>query len=211
LKALRDKRGYQLNRIESMRLSYLQDKQQAATVIKKITGQFRGDSLMPQIDELKRFTQERFDDWDKQLVIFSTLPTEEANLKIREYILKNLPVAERWEDRLVAIQKVLHIRTDHLSQQLDQLSYQINISFIMLLLLVMGLLTWSYFSIRKQDYLKERTESAMRINSAIRASQQEFSSAFEYASIGMALVGLDGRFNKVNNSLCKLLGYSAKE
>ncbi len=211
LKALRDKRGFQINRMESMRQSYLKHKQDAGILIHKISNQFRGDSLMGQIEELKKITQERFEDWDRQLLLFSTLPVEEANQKIAEYISKNIPVAERWEENLVAVQNVLNARSESLSRMLDKFSDQNNISFVVLLVLVIGLLTWSYMVLRKQDHLKERSESAMRINAAIRANQQEFSSAFEYASIGMALVGLDGNFNRVNNSLCKLLGYSAKE
>ncbi|MCR2807988.1 PAS domain-containing sensor histidine kinase [Paenibacillus soyae] len=38
-----------------------------------------------------------------------------------------------------------------------------------------------------------------------------FTNAFQYASIGMALVDLDGRWLKVNPALCKLLGYSEEE
>jgi PAS domain S-box-containing protein len=211
LKALRDKRGFQIMRSESMRASYLQQKQKAAALSKKITNQFRGDSLMVKIDSLKRITQERFDDWDRQLIIFSALPSDEANQKIKEYISKNIPLAERWDENLVSVQSVLNSRSEQLSAKLNQLSDQNNAGFIVLLIVVTGLLTWSYFAIRNQDHLQERNASAMRINSAIRASQQEFSSAFEYASIGMALVGLDGKFSRVNNSLCKLLGYSARE
>lgn len=39
----------------------------------------------------------------------------------------------------------------------------------------------------------------------------DFSNAFHHAAIGMALVSLDGRFLRVNPSLCRLLGYSEKE
>jgi PAS domain S-box-containing protein len=47
--------------------------------------------------------------------------------------------------------------------------------------------------------------------SALRMSQESFSCAFENAAIGMALVSLDGHWIKVNDALCELLGYSAKE
>src|SRR6202451_79588 len=46
---------------------------------------------------------------------------------------------------------------------------------------------------------------------ALRLSEERFSSAFEYAAIGMALVSLDGRWLKVNQALCDSLGYSAGE
>lgn len=38
-----------------------------------------------------------------------------------------------------------------------------------------------------------------------------FSSTFDQAAVGMAMIGLDGRFNKVNTKLCEMLGYSEAE
>lgn len=46
---------------------------------------------------------------------------------------------------------------------------------------------------------------------ALRESEERFRSAFEHAAIGMALVGLDGRWLQVNRSLCEILGYSEAE
>jgi PAS domain S-box-containing protein len=46
---------------------------------------------------------------------------------------------------------------------------------------------------------------------ALRMSQECFSSAFEHAAIGMALVSLDGHWTKVNKALCDLLGYTEEE
>ncbi len=45
----------------------------------------------------------------------------------------------------------------------------------------------------------------------LRLSEERFSNAFVYAAIGMALVSLEGRWLKVNKSVCNLLGYSAEE
>ena len=42
---------------------------------------------------------------------------------------------------------------------------------------------------------------------ALRAAEQLFRTSFENAPIGMALVGLDGRFLRVNRSLCEIVGY----
>ncbi len=46
---------------------------------------------------------------------------------------------------------------------------------------------------------------------ALLESEQRFRSAFESAAIGMAVVGLDGRFLEVNDSLCELVGRTADE
>jgi len=46
---------------------------------------------------------------------------------------------------------------------------------------------------------------------ALRLSEERFSSAFEHAAIGMALVASDGRWLKVNRALCNLLGYASEE
>ena len=46
---------------------------------------------------------------------------------------------------------------------------------------------------------------------ALRESEERFRSAFEFAGIGMALVATDGRWLRVNSSLCRILGYSAEE
>ena len=51
----------------------------------------------------------------------------------------------------------------------------------------------------------DATERALEV---ARLSAERFRNAFEHAPIGMALVGLDGRFLKVNDALCSLTGYS---
>ena len=50
-----------------------------------------------------------------------------------------------------------------------------------------------------------------RAEEALRLSEERFSSAFEHAAIGMALVASDGRWLKVNRALSNLLGYSSEE
>ena len=50
-----------------------------------------------------------------------------------------------------------------------------------------------------------------RAEAALHESEERIRTAFEHAAIGMALVGLDGRFLQVNAALCTLIGYSAPE
>lgn len=45
----------------------------------------------------------------------------------------------------------------------------------------------------------------------LRKSEESFMGAFENSNIGMALVGLDGKWIKVNQSLCISLGFKEKE
>ncbi len=47
-----------------------------------------------------------------------------------------------------------------------------------------------------------------RAEAALRASEERFRSAFEHAAIGKALVAPDGRWLRVNRTLCTLLGYT---
>lgn len=49
---------------------------------------------------------------------------------------------------------------------------------------------------------------AVKTAGVLQLRTEQFRTAFEYASIGMALVGLDGQWLRVNNSLCKILGYT---
>ncbi|MEG4990008.1 PAS domain S-box protein [Microcoleus sp. BR0-C5] len=50
-----------------------------------------------------------------------------------------------------------------------------------------------------------------QIEIALRNSEEQFRHAFEDASIGMAIVSLDGQWIKVNPALCQILGYSSEE
>jgi PAS domain S-box-containing protein len=46
---------------------------------------------------------------------------------------------------------------------------------------------------------------------ALRASEERFRGAFEHSPTGMGIVGLDGRFVRVNPALCRIGGYDEEE
>ncbi len=52
---------------------------------------------------------------------------------------------------------------------------------------------------------------AKRTAALLRESEETFRSAFEHSGIGMALVGLDGRWHRVNRALCQIMGYDEAE
>jgi PAS domain S-box-containing protein len=46
---------------------------------------------------------------------------------------------------------------------------------------------------------------------SLRESEEMFRASFEGAAVGMAHVGLDGRFLRVNDGLCEIVGYAREE
>jgi len=51
----------------------------------------------------------------------------------------------------------------------------------------------------------------LAVEQSLRRSEEHFRKAFDFAPVGMALIGLDGAFLQMNSALCKLLGYSQAE
>lgn len=50
-----------------------------------------------------------------------------------------------------------------------------------------------------------------RMERGLLESEERFRKAFQYSAIGMALVGLDGHWLRVNHALCQMIGYSEQE
>ena len=46
---------------------------------------------------------------------------------------------------------------------------------------------------------------------SLRQSEEQFRGAFDAAACGMALVGTDGRWLRVNRALCEIVGYNEEE
>jgi PAS domain S-box-containing protein len=55
--------------------------------------------------------------------------------------------------------------------------------------------------------ITQRTRAARQL----RESEEKFRGAFVHSGIGMALVGLDGRWLRANPKICRILGYSEEE
>lgn len=59
--------------------------------------------------------------------------------------------------------------------------------------------------------LFQDVDAEVRFNQKLKLQEEQFRQTFEFAAIGMAIVGLDGKWIKVNKSLSAMLGYTEEE
>lgn len=64
---------------------------------------------------------------------------------------------------------------------------------------------------RHVEELSHYIDEQERISRILQKSEEKFRNAFDYASIGMALVSVTGRLLKVNRALIEILGYTESE
>jgi diguanylate cyclase (GGDEF)-like protein/PAS domain S-box-containing protein len=137
---------------------------------------------------------------------------------VREALKQNLPLLHTWKT---------HFLWTSVSYFAGASAAGITVKLVngngfyafMAMIPIVGIIYFTYQSYRKQlDATQQQAEQAERhaeeqrvITQALRKSEEHFRSAFDYAAVGMALVGTDGRWLSVNRSLCKLLGYSEQE
>src|SRR4030095_11008283 len=88
----------------------------------------------------------------------------------------------------------------------------VSIYAILLLTPVIAIIYVTYKTYLRniESSIAQATE-AKRHAELLEASEERFRSAFDYASIGMALASEEGRWLQVNRALCQLLGYSEGE
>ncbi|MDQ4127910.1 MAG: PAS domain S-box protein [Actinomycetota bacterium] len=65
--------------------------------------------------------------------------------------------------------------------------------------------------IREVILMHEDITERKRAEEALRQSEENFRATFEQAAVGMAQVALDGRWFRVNQKLCEIVGYTAEE
>ncbi|PZO37792.1 MAG: hybrid sensor histidine kinase/response regulator [Pseudanabaena frigida] len=68
-------------------------------------------------------------------------------------------------------------------------------------------------SVIKRDITdrKNAENDRKQIEIALQNTEEQFRQAFEYASIGMAILSIDGQWLRVNQALCQIVGYSSEE
>lgn len=94
--------------------------------------------------------------------------------------------------------------------------------------LISALLVWYVFMAQQFSFALQKPSSALsivlfvgmgclfswfheRLRRALRSSVSRFEATFEQAAMGIAMVGADGRFQRVNRRLCAIVGYAPDE
>ncbi len=62
-----------------------------------------------------------------------------------------------------------------------------------------------------EEMVRLRTAELTSANESLRDSEALFRTSFENATVGVCLIGADGRFRSANNTLCTMLGYTQDE
>ncbi|HZI19842.1 MAG TPA: EAL domain-containing protein [Pyrinomonadaceae bacterium] len=84
------------------------------------------------------------------------------------------------------------------------------------IILIVYFTYWTYLknveaSSQQAELARQHAREVQQHMEALRESEERFRSAFDYATIGMAVVSLEGRWMQVNRSLCDILGYEEPE
>ena len=86
---------------------------------------------------------------------------------------------------------------------------EIKFSILMAIIVGMGVLLLQLIPLIRQMIISEK--KLIDANFHLKESENRFRTAFDSASIGMALILPNGRLIKVNNALCDILGYIDNE
>ena len=70
---------------------------------------------------------------------------------------------------------------------------------------------WALDGARSQERLLKHIDELARAQEVFRNAEERLNRTIDDAPIGMALVGLDGRFVRVNRVLCDIVGYGREE
>lgn len=78
--------------------------------------------------------------------------------------------------------------------------------------IIIGLIAASmFFIVLLKLRIKAKTKALVAQNIELQQSENRFRGIFEQAAVGVAIVGLDGKWLRVNNKLCEIVSYPMEE
>ncbi|WP_209331885.1 PAS domain S-box protein [Lunatimonas salinarum] len=208
LTAVMESRGYRLNQSENRQENYLSYRNATQSLLRRYSesAEFAQDSAL--FLPFSNLIHRRLNDLDAEMggLRVDSL-TSQTHGEI-EAIDSALTLLQERQQAILAYWDNLSVTAsedyDHDKDLNDQL-------FVIWFLSTVVLAVFFIFALRKNVRSQLRHAIAEERLAITQQKEAEFSAAFDYASIGMALVDIDGRWLRVNRSLCALLGYSGEE
>ena len=211
LTAVKEKRGYQVNREKSFLYKYEAAKIKVYEYLKSLNIIFSKQKEYNLFKQYEIKLRQKFFKMDDQLNLISLISARTDTLKIPHRPTVLLDQSNEEEQSYSSIISSLEKAALNFKTKQQNINLYNYVGFTFLVFMTMLLILLNMRHVKKLTLEKASREKEQQMLELITANEQEFSSAFEYASIGMALIGLSGEWLKVNKSLCTMLGYSNTE
>ncbi len=211
LSAVKEKRGYQLTQEKNYLHNYEASKSLVQLHLNFLNNLFLTQKENALFTQYENNIKLRFVEMDNQLNLIKDFSKKEATLKISTEDIAGMEDGSEEEDLYSSIIKSLEtssLSLDTNKKNIEKFNYAAFLGLIFLTILLVYL---NVQQVKKLTYQKLRIEKEKEMLDIVSSSEQEFSAAFEYAPIGIALVGLNGEWLRVNKSLSTMLGYSNRE
>lgn len=211
LKTIKAKRGYQFSRFDWELNNYNKSKENTLAQLDSVKKHFQEMDNRWKIDSLESTIQKRLTQFDQHISLLQSTELSKAELRI----LTEEEKMRRDSERVDALFKSLYTNLDEDIEQKKKaaalLEKQNKWGFAVLIFTAFILLGLIIYSIDRRIKREKEEQRKELMYSATKESEDVFSSSFEYAPIGMALVSKEGNWMKVNKTLCSIMGYSAHE
>lgn len=206
LKTVEENRGYRINQNSSFETKYVKYRDNTLRLLDEYRPEIGHSSDSLFFTEFDRLVELRIQNLDSHL--FSSNLGAELISEPAQYSEK---LFEKIESKYQDLLNYWNTQSLNASEEFS--ANKDNNDFIFIAWLIISTIL-SFFLIgvyRKSTKHKLAQIQTQNLLSKSKQNEHEFSSAFKYASIGMALVSKDGKWLRVNKSLCELLGYQERE
>ena len=211
LTAVIEKRGYQLKKDKNYLYNYEASKNSVQIHLNFLKNIFLTQKENSLFIEYENNVKLHFVEMDKQLNLIKDVDFKETSPKIST---ENIVLIEEAVEEAALYNSIIKslettgLQFDINKKNIEKFNYA---TFLVLIFLTVLLVYLNIRQVQKLTYQKLRREKEKEMLDIVRSSEQEFSAAFEYAPIGIALVGLNGEWLRINKSLSAMLGYSNSE
>jgi PAS domain S-box-containing protein len=211
LKAVKEKRAYQYLRADYQLLRYKEARQETIERLAAVAAVMDQSADHTLFQRVKVALDHRFEQLDQHVGYVQNLPVEETRRRIVAEEEEMRLGAERIENIFEEFTQQLTRQSQSLEQERNRYAAKNNEGFVLLMGVALTLLFLTAYMGWKRRLIEKQKDAAERKAEILKSTEELFSSAFAYASIGMALVAPEGEWLRVNKTLCRFLEYTEDE